>query len=98
MVIRSDEERLSEKMQEFEFTPQGVCASRIRFLIDNETLVQVRFDSGCEGNLLAVGRLVEGMKVREVIQKLKGIDCEGKQTSCPDQLARALEKVITANK
>lgn len=85
------------KKQEYDFTPQGVCADRIRFVIENEVLVRVIFDSGCEGNLQAIGRLVEGMKVREVIQKLKGIDCEGKHTSCPDQLARALEKAIAAS-
>ena len=78
-------------MEELLYKTKGVCSTRIHLAIDNGLLVKVQFESGCDGNLQAISRLVEGMPVVEVIKKLKGIGCDGKNTSCPDQLARALE-------
>ena len=78
-------------MQEFVFKTKGVCSTQIHFAVDNGILVRVRFESGCDGNGQGIGRLVEGMPVGEVIRRLRGIGCDGKKTSCPDQLARALE-------
>ena len=70
---------------------QGTCSTEIRFVVVDGILQMVEFSDGCEGNLTAISRLVIGMKVKDVIEKLKGLPCEGRDTSCPDQLARALE-------
>lgn len=74
------------------FVPRGVCSSKIVFETENSIVKNVKFTGGCPGNLQAVAALVEGMPVDEVIKRLKGISCGGKPTSCPDQLARALER------
>lgn len=74
----------------YKFKTSGVCSKEISFDIDNGILKKVSFASGCSGNLQGISRLVEGMPINEVIQRLKGIDCGGKNTSCPDQLAKAL--------
>lgn len=76
------------------YIPQDVCPSEIHFEIEKGILKHVHFEGGCDGNLQALSRLVEGMKVADVLAKLRGIDCEGRGTSCSDQLAKALEKVI----
>jgi uncharacterized protein (TIGR03905 family) len=81
------------EMQEMIYETQGVCATRIFLVVENGVLIRVRFEDGCDGNSQAICRLVEGMEVAKVIQRLRGISCDGKDTSCPDQLARALEKV-----
>ena len=78
-------------MAEFSFTPHGVCSANIKFELDNGIVKNVRFTRGCNGNTQGVGALVEGMEVDEVIKRLKGIKCGGRGTSCPDQLALALE-------
>ena len=78
-------------MKSFTFTPRGVCSSKIDFEIDNGILHNVRFTHGCNGNTQGIGRLVEGMRVDDVVARLKGVDCGGRGTSCPDQLAIALE-------
>ena len=64
----------------------------IQFDIEGDTIKEVRFIGGCNGNTQGISRLVAGMKVDEAIAKLKGIDCAGRGTSCPDQLATALER------
>lgn len=74
-----------------EFKTKGTCSNRISFEIDNGIVKNVSFNMGCDGNLQAISNLVEGLSVETVINKLKGIDCGGRGTSCPDQLARALE-------
>ena len=78
-------------MEEKSYTTEGVCSERIFFTIDGGRVSRVEFVGGCEGNLQGVASLVEGMEVDEVIRRLRGIDCSGRGTSCPDQLARALE-------
>lgn len=78
------------------YFPQDVCPSEIHFEIHDGILTHVHFEGGCNGNLQALSKLVEGMKVEEVLAKLKGIDCEERGTSCADQLARALAKAIEA--
>ena len=70
----------------------GTCSREIIFDIDGDVIREVHFVGGCSGNTQGVSALVQGMKVDDAIQKLRGIDCGGKGTSCPDQLARALEK------
>lgn len=74
------------------YTTQGVCSTEISFDIDNGVLKHVHFTGGCQGNLLAISKLVEGMPVKDVVLKLRGIPCEENLTSCADQLARALEQ------
>lgn len=71
--------------------PDGVCCKQIHFDVREGLLHDVRFAGGCPGNLEALGRLLDGMPVEEAIAKLAGITCGGKTTSCPDQLARALD-------
>ena len=70
----------------------GTCSTQIDFEVDKQTgtVRNVRFTRGCNGNTQGVAKLVEGMKVDDVINRLSGIDCAGRGTSCPDQLARAL--------
>lgn len=72
------------------FKPQNVCSTEIQFDIEDGKLKNVKFIGGCRGNLNAISILVEGMPVEEVIQKLRGNQCRN-ETSCADQLARALE-------
>lgn len=73
---------------------KGTCSREINFTIENGILKNVSFLGGCNGNLKGIGSLVEGMKIEDVIKKLEGIDCGGRGTSCPDQLAKALKNVI----
>ena len=75
----------------YSFTPRGVCAQQIIFSIDDGIVNKVAFYGGCSGNLNGIARLIEGMEIEEVIAKLRGITCGSKNTSCPDQLATALE-------
>lgn len=77
------------------YKTQGVCSREIRLDIENGVIKSVDFTAGCDGNLKAVSQLVAGMKVSEVIERVKGIRCGYKSTSCPDQLARALERWVS---
>lgn len=76
---------------QYKYTTRGTCSQLITFDIDEGQVHNVTFFGGCSGNAQGVSRLVEGMPVEEVIARLRGIRCGGKPTSCPDQLARALE-------
>jgi uncharacterized protein (TIGR03905 family) len=76
------------------FKTRGTCSNQISFDIEGGMLRNVEFSRGCNGNATGISHLVEGMPVSEVIKKLKGINCEGRGTSCPDQLARALEEAL----
>ena len=66
----------------------------IDITLDGDTVAEVRFTGGCMGNTQGVAALVRGMKVTDAIARLEGIDCRGRGTSCPDQLARALREAI----
>ena len=77
---------------QYEYKTKGTCSQRIAFEIEDGKVRNVQYFGGCNGNLQGIGRLVEGMDVAEVIDRLKGIHCGMKPTSCPDQLARALEE------
>lgn len=74
------------------YYPVGTCSTEIRFDVTDNIVRQVEFADGCEGSLRAIGKLVEGMTVEQVVSLLKGMPCEGRGTSCPDQLAQALEE------
>ncbi|MCL2137653.1 MAG: TIGR03905 family TSCPD domain-containing protein [Coriobacteriia bacterium] len=74
------------------YIPRGVCSRKIDFEIDQDGLVRnVKFTAGCSGNTAGVAKLVEGRPASEIIELLKGVNCGFKKTSCPDQLALALE-------
>ncbi|MDD3155553.1 MAG: TIGR03905 family TSCPD domain-containing protein [Victivallaceae bacterium] len=75
-------------------TSPDVCSSAISIEIADGKLKEVQFDGGCPGNLQAVSKLIVGMTPEETVQKLEGIRCGGKATSCPDQLARALKEYL----
>jgi uncharacterized protein (TIGR03905 family) len=72
---------------------KGVCAKEVKFTVAGGRLKGVEFVKGCQGNLRAMAVLLEGMKVEDVILKLKGIPCGDKRTSCSDQLAKVLKKL-----
>ncbi len=76
------------------YRPKGVCASGIDFEIVDGIVKNVKFTGGCNGNTQGVAALVEGMKATDAISRMKGIKCGFKGTSCPDQLALALEQAL----
>ena len=76
------------------FKTSGVCAQEINFSIDSGVIKKVSFMGGCNGNLKGMGLLLEGMKVEDVISKLEGTKCGPRDTSCPDQLAKALKEYV----
>lgn len=78
---------------EYKYEPEGVCSQQMIIEVDGDIIKKVTIQGGCAGNTVGVSRLVEGMKIEEAIKRLKGIPCGYKETSCPDQLARALEKI-----
>ena len=81
-------------MQHFDYKPHGVCPMNISFDLDGDTVHNVSFKGGCNGNLQGISKLVDGMPIDEVIARLDGIHCGMKQTSCPDQLAQALREYL----
>jgi len=77
---------------EYRYKPQGVCSREMIFEIEGDIVKSVKIVGGCAGNTLGLSNLIKGMKIKDVIEKLKGIPCGFKTTSCPDQLAKALEE------
>lgn len=80
---------------QFEYKTHGTCSTKISFDIDGDVITNVRFTGGCPGNLKAIPILVEGMTVEEIEQKLSGVKCGFKSTSCADQLAKAVRTAKT---
>ena len=78
----------------FTYTPRGVCSRKITFDIEDGLLKNVRFHGGCHGNSQGVAALAEGMPAEEAVRRLSGIRCGLKSTSCPDQLARAVQEAL----
>lgn len=78
---------------EYVYTPKGVCSSKMIFQIEGNVIKSVKIIGGCAGNTVGISKLVQGLTIDEVIKRLKGIPCGFKGTSCPDQLAIALEKI-----
>jgi len=74
-----------------EYTPKGVCSRKMTVQVEDGVITAVCIEGGCSGNLQGISRLVEGMKVEEAISRMEGIRCGWKNTSCPDQLAKALK-------
>lgn len=79
---------------EYKYKPTGVCSREINIEVEKGIVKKIKIIGGCEGNLNGISKLLEGMKIEDVIRKLKGIDCKGRGTSCPDQIAKALQKII----
>lgn len=78
------------------YAPSGVCSKGIDFELEDGIVKNVRFTGGCSGNTQGVAALVEGMSAEEAVRRLKGIKCGYKPTSCPDQLAKALEASLVS--
>lgn len=78
-------------MNQFTFRPQGVCSQLIEIETEGNIIQDVRFTGGCNGNLQGISALLKGMTVENAIDRLSGIHCGFKDTSCPDQLSRALK-------
>lgn len=76
----------------FTYKTRGVCSRAIQIEVENNVITSCRFEGGCSGNTQGVAALVVGMRVDEAIARLKGIHCGPRPTSCPDQLATALEQ------
>lgn len=76
----------------YTYKTKGTCSKAIEIQLDGDKVASVKFINGCAGNTQGVARLVKGMNIDEVIARLKGIPCQG-ATSCPDQLARALQEM-----
>ena len=81
--------------KEFSFANKGTCAKQTNFVLNDDHTIQAgRVEGGCNGNLQGISRLVVGMDAQEAIRRMRGIQCGFKPTSCPDQLATALEQAL----
>ena len=76
------------------YRTKGTCSRQIDFTIEEGIITDVKFYGGCNGNLQGISRLVIGQRAEDVAKTLKGVDCGGKGTSCPDQLAKAIEAAL----
>ena len=81
-------------MKEFNYKPNGVCSTNIKLSINEDVLVDLEVTGGCPGNLQGIRALARGMKLDDVKEKLKDIKCGYKNTSCPDQIAKAIEEYL----
>ena len=79
-------------MKTISYIPSGVCSRKIDISVEDGIVKEVSFTGGCNGNTQGISRLVKGMKVEDVIERLDGINCNGRGTSCPAQLAKALKE------
>ena len=78
----------------YSYRTKGTCSSQISFELNDGIITNISFTGGCNGNLQGISRLVDGMKAEEAAQKLAGIRCGFKNTSCPDQLSKAIEAAL----
>jgi uncharacterized protein (TIGR03905 family) len=82
-------------MKKFEYATKGTCSRKIIFELDDENKIHnVVFEGGCNGNLKGIGKLVEGMDAADVMKRVEGVKCGFKNTSCPDQLSKAIAEAI----
>lgn len=79
-------------MEMFEYNPKGVCSSKIIFNIENNKILDVKIIGGCPGNSLGIRNLLKDQEIDYIIEKLSGVKCGFKNTSCPDQIANALKE------
>ena len=82
----------------YNYTTKGVCSRQISFDIEDGKIKNVSFVGGCNGNLKGISALVEGSDAKDIIKRLRGTKCGMKETSCPDQLAAAIEAALAENK
>ena len=83
-------------MKEIDFKPSGICASRIHVTLDDNDIVRdLQFTGGCDGNHKGLRALIKGMSAKEAIERLSGITCGFRSTSCPDQVAVALRQALS---
>jgi len=80
-------------METFIYKPEGVCSREMHITHENGVVIKAEVIGGCHGNLQGICRLIEGMKIEDIIPKIQGIRCGYKPTSCPDQLAKCLSKI-----
>ena len=78
----------------YTYIPKGVCSRKISIELDKDKILNVEFEGGCNGNTKGIAAMIRGQNVNDVIERLKGIQCQSKGTSCPDQLALALEQAL----
>ncbi len=78
----------------YTYIPRGTCSRKIEFELENGVIQNMRFSGGCSGNTAGLSQLVEGMNATDVIARLKGVRCGMRPTSCPDQMAQALEAAL----
>ena len=81
-------------MTTYTYTPKGVCSRRMTVELEDGVIRDVRIEGGCNGNLQGISRLVVGMRAEDAIARMRGIQCGGKPSSCPDQLAAALTQAL----
>ena len=82
----------------YSYKTSGTCASVIEFDIEGDVITNVKFTGGCNGNLKAISSLVDGLTVTQIEERVKGITCGFKNTSCSDQLSKAVRKAYEENK
>ena len=82
----------------YTYKTQGICAMKISFDIDKNIVSNIHFDGGCNGNLKAIAKLLDGQSVEYIEEKLLGNDCRGRKTSCADQLAKAVREAYDSQK
>lgn len=83
-------------MARYQYTPRGVCSQRITFDLEDGKLHDIKFFGGCDGNLKAIGKLLEGADAQQTIDTLKGNTCGRRSTSCADQLSKAIEQALAS--
>jgi uncharacterized protein (TIGR03905 family) len=84
----------SNEVKRYAYAPKGVCSKLIEFELEDGIVKNLRFMGGCSGNTQGIGRLAEGVPAAALIEKLSGVDCGGRGTSCPDQLSIALRAAL----
>lgn len=80
-------------MKHYTYKTRGTCSTQIDYDIEDNKIYNLKYTNGCNGNLKGIGILLEGQDIDTIISKLKGVDCNGRGTSCPDQLAKSLEEI-----
>ncbi len=81
-------------ISQYVYKPKGVCSSLFQFELEEDRIVSLQVQGGCNGNLKGISALIKGQKIEDVIQKLQGIHCGPRSTSCPDQIAKALSAYL----
>jgi uncharacterized protein (TIGR03905 family) len=92
-VVKISDERAGDVRKASFRTCEAVCSEQMDIELEGDVIRSIRYTKGCHGNTQGIAALCAGMKKDEVIARLRGIDCKGRGTSCPDQLARALEEL-----